>query len=82
VQQPGGPSDLNSLIPPPTDPPPNTPDIAYMIEETLRQAANFPTVMVRSDWLLGVVAVQQVQLFVCELFAESNKPMLPTGPRQ
>lgn len=37
--------------------------IAYVIEETVRQAANFPTVIVRQDWLLGVIAVQQVQLF-------------------
>lgn len=29
-----------------------------------------------------VIAVQQVQLFLYELFAESNKPMPPTGPKQ
>lgn len=73
---------LNSLIPPSADPPPNARDIAYVIEETLRQAANFPTVIVRQDWLLGVIAVQQVQLFLYELFAESNKPTAPTGPKQ
>lgn len=56
--------------------------IAYLIEETIRQAANFPTVIVRDDWLMGVVAVQQVQLFLYQLFAESNKPMPPTGPKQ
>jgi hypothetical protein len=39
-------------------------------------------VTVRDDWLLGVVAVQQVQLFLYELFAESNKPMPPAGPKQ
>jgi hypothetical protein len=38
--------------------------ITYLIEETLRQAANFPTVLVRDDWLLGVIAVQQVQMFL------------------
>jgi hypothetical protein len=74
--------DLNRLIPPPNDPPPNVTAITYLIEETLRQAANFPTVIVRQDWLLGVIAVQQVQLFLYELFAESNKPMPPTGPKQ
>jgi hypothetical protein len=74
--------DLDRLIPPPSDPPPSAAVITYLIEETLRQAANFPTVIVRQDWLLGVIAVQQVQLFVYELFAEANKPMPPTGPKQ
>jgi hypothetical protein len=73
---------LDRLIPIPDDPPPNTAHIAYVIEETLRQAANFPTVVVRDDWLMGVVAVQQVQLFLYQLFAESNKPAPPTGPKQ
>ena len=44
--------------------------------------ANFPVVIVRDDWLLGVVAVQQAQLFLYELFAESNKPMPSAGPNQ
>jgi len=74
--------DLDRLIPPPNDPPPNVSALSYLIEETLRQAANFPTVIVRQDWLLGVIAVQQVQLFLYQLFAESNKPMPPTGPKQ
>ena len=74
--------DLDELIPPPRDSPPSAADISYLIEETLRQAANFPTVIVRQDWLLGVIAVQQVQLFLYELFAEANKPMPPTGPKQ
>ena len=56
--------------------------ITYLIEETLRQAANFPAVLVRDDWLLGAVAVQQVQTFLYQLFAESNKPAPPTGPKQ
>jgi hypothetical protein len=73
---------LTPLIPPPDDPPPDAQTIRYLIEETLRQAANFPVVIVRDDWLLGVVAVQQVQLFLYELFAESNKPMPPAGPKQ
>jgi hypothetical protein len=38
-------------------------------------------VLVRDDWLLGVVAVQQVQMFLYQLFAESNKPAPPTGPK-
>ena len=73
---------LDSLIPAPADPPPSAAVIAYLIEETLRQAANFPAVIVRQDWLLGVIAVQQVQLFLYQLFAESNKPAPPTGPKQ
>lgn len=73
---------LSQLIPPPADPPPDAGTITFLIEETLRQAANFPTVTVRQDWLLGVVAVQQVQLFLYQLFAESNKPAPPTGPKQ
>ena len=74
--------DLNRLIPPSDDPPPDAGKISFLIEETLRQAANFPVVVARGDWLLGVVAVQQVQLFLYELFAEANKPMPPTGPKQ
>jgi hypothetical protein len=73
---------LDQLIPPPADPPPDPAVLTYLIEETLRQAANFPTVLVRDDWLLGVVAVQQVQMFLYQLFAESNKPTPPTGPKQ
>lgn len=73
---------LSQLIPPPADPPPDDGTITFLIEETLRQAANFPAVIVRQDWLLGVVAVQQVQLFLYQLFAESNKPAPPTGPKQ
>ena len=29
-----------------------------------------------------MIAVQQVQLFLYQLFAESNKPAPPTGPKQ
>jgi hypothetical protein len=43
---------------------------------------NFPAVLVRDDWLLSVVAVRQVQMFLYQLFAESNKPAPPTGPKQ
>jgi hypothetical protein len=74
--------DLHRLIPAPDDPPPDAAKITFLIEETLRQAANFPAVVVRRDWLMGVVAVQQVQLFLYELFAESNKPMPAAGPKQ
>ncbi len=73
---------LGALIPLPHDPPPSPGRIGYLIEETLRQAANFPAVIVRSDWLMGVIAVQQVQLFLYQLFVEANKPMPPAGPKQ
>jgi predicted nucleotidyltransferase len=73
---------LDKLIPLAVDPPPDPAVITYLIEETLRQAANFPVVLVRDDWLMGVVAVQQAQLFLYQLFAEANKPAPPTGPKQ
>jgi len=74
--------DLHRLIPPPNDPPPDKAKITYLIEETLRQAANFPAVIVRRDWLMGVIAVRQVQLVLYQLFAESNMPLPSTGPKQ
>ena len=73
---------LNASVPEASDPPPNTGAIRHFIEEILRQAANFPTVVVRRDWLLGVVAVQQIHQYLYLLFAEANKPQPPTGPKQ
>jgi len=73
---------LTERIPAPDDPPPATGTIEFLIQETLRQAANFPVVIVRQDWLMGVIGVEQVQLFLYQLFAESNKPTPPTGPKQ
>jgi hypothetical protein len=35
--------DLSQVIPSPSDPPPDAGTITYLIEETLRQAANFPS---------------------------------------
>jgi len=73
---------LDAQIPAPDDPPPNAATIAYLIEETLRQVANFPVVLVRQDWLMGVISVQQVHLFLYQLYTESNKPTAPTGAKQ
>jgi hypothetical protein len=73
---------LTASLPQPTDPGPDKGVIRYSIEEAVRQAANFPTVLVREDWLLGVVAVQQVHQFLYSLFVEDNKPQPPTGPKQ
>jgi hypothetical protein len=42
------------------DPGPEPQTIAFYVTEALRQMANFPVVIVRRDWLLGVVAVQQL----------------------
>ncbi|HEU5043945.1 MAG TPA: hypothetical protein VFT75_07415 [Nocardioidaceae bacterium] len=64
------------------DPGPEPQTIAFYVTEALRQMANFPVVIVRRDWLLGVVAVQQLHYFVYELFAQSNRPQPPTGPKQ
>lgn len=57
-------------------------NVPYLIKETLRTAANFDTVIVRDDWLLGVVAVQTVHTNLYRLFTEANKPQPPTGPKQ
>jgi predicted nucleotidyltransferase len=73
---------LTALVPAPDDPPPQLHVLQYCIEEILRQAANFPVVLIRHDWLLGVVAVQQIHLLLYELFTEANKPLPPTGPKQ
>lgn len=73
---------LTATVPPIQDPPPNPGTIQWIIHDTLRQAANFPVVVIRQDWLMGVVAVETVQLALYQLFAESNKPQAPTGPKQ
>jgi hypothetical protein len=73
---------LTDLLPPPVDPAPDRAVARYAIEETIRQAANFPVVVVRQDWLLGVVAVQQIHQHLYLLFCEANKPQPPTGPKQ
>jgi hypothetical protein len=73
---------LTAHVPKSTDPDANPVVIRYCVEETLRQAANFPVVLIRQDWLMGVVAVQQIHFLLYELFIEANKPMPPTGPKQ
>jgi hypothetical protein len=73
---------LDARLPAPAPRQPNAARIAYLIEECLRQAANFPTVTVRDDWLLGVVAVQEVHLMLYQLFVESNQPVPAMGPKQ
>jgi hypothetical protein len=70
------------MLPPVEDPGPDRRVIASCIHEALRQMANFPIVFVRQDWLLGVVAVQQLHHFLYELYAQANRPRPPTGPKQ
>jgi hypothetical protein len=64
---------LDALIPAPADPAPSAAVITFLIEEELRQALNFRGVILRDDWLLGVLAVQHVHMTLYQLFAESNK---------
>lgn len=56
--------------------------VDFALREAIRQMANFPVVFVRGDWLLGVVAVQQLHYFLYELFVQANRPQPPTGPKQ
>ncbi|HYW24605.1 MAG TPA: hypothetical protein VE953_10595 [Terriglobales bacterium] len=73
---------LHAQLPAPAPRHPDPAQIADLIEECLRQAANFPTVTVRDDWLLGVVAVQEVHLLLYRLYVESNQPVPPMGAKQ
>ena len=57
--------------------------LAGVVEEFLRQQAGFaPSVVSRGDWLLGVVAIEQVQLMLYQLFVESNQPLPKSGVKQ
>jgi len=57
--------------------------LAGLVEECLRQQANFPaSVVAREDWLLGVVGVHQVHLMLYQLFVESNQPLPRLGVKQ
>ncbi|TMC07204.1 MAG: hypothetical protein E6J41_16570 [Chloroflexi bacterium] len=73
---------LHARLPAPAERRPDPARIAYLVEECLRQAANFPTVTVRGDWLLGVVAVQEVHLMLYQLFVEANQPSPPMGAKR
>ncbi|HEX5120091.1 MAG TPA: nucleotidyltransferase domain-containing protein [Pseudonocardiaceae bacterium] len=73
---------LDAVVPAPDDPGPDRARIAWLIEETIRQQANWPVVHVREDWLLGQVGVLAVHQLLYELFTEANKPMPGTGPKQ
>jgi hypothetical protein len=48
---------LDALVPALADPGPDPKVIAFLVEEFLRQAVNFPAVIHRNDPLSGVVAI-------------------------
>lgn len=74
---------LDALVPPAgAEPGPDPARLAGLVEEFFRQQVNLPTVTIRRDWLLGVVAVQQVHLLLYQLFVAANAPLPPMGIKQ
>jgi hypothetical protein len=74
---------LHALVPPPAgEPGPDPARLAAIVEEFFRQQVNLPTVIVRRDWLLGVVAVQQAHLMLYQLLVAANAPLPPMGVKQ
>jgi hypothetical protein len=74
---------LDVRVPAPApEPGPDTDRMARLVEEFFRQQVNLPTVTVRQDWLLGVVAVQTVHLLLYQLFVAANAPLPPMGVKQ
>lgn len=72
----------DAVPPPPAAPGPDRDRIAWLIEEFLRQQVIFPVVVIRDDWLLGVVGVQQAQVLLYELFVAVNAPWPPSGVKK
>ncbi len=74
---------LTALVPAPApEPGPDRDRIARLVEEFFRQQFNLPAVTVRQDWLLGVIAVQQIHMLLYQLFVTTNAPLPPTGVKQ
>lgn len=74
---------LTALVPAPApEPGPDRDRIARLVEEFFRQQFNLPAVTVREDWLLGVIAVQQIHTLLYQLFVAANAPLPPTGVKQ
>lgn len=73
---------LDALVPAPADRGPSREAIASLIEEFLRQAVNFPTVVHRDDPLLGVVAITGQHQMLYRLYVEANRPMPDMGLKQ
>lgn len=65
------------------EPGPDADRMAWILREFHRQLAIFPAAVVaREDWLLGQVAVGNVQRFLYELLVEGNRPLPPMGVKQ
>ncbi|HKF18888.1 MAG TPA: nucleotidyltransferase domain-containing protein [Candidatus Dormibacteraeota bacterium] len=74
---------LTALVPAPApEPGPDHDRIARLVEEFFRQQFNLPAVIVREDWLLGVIAVEQIHMLLYQLFVAANAPLPPTGVKQ
>jgi hypothetical protein len=65
------------------EPGPDHDRIGALIHEFHRQQAIFPAAVVaREDWLLGVVAVHEMQRLLFQLFVACNAPLPPMGVKQ
>ena len=75
---------LTDRIPGPDPEPGPDPDrIRALIREFYRQQAIFPAAVVaREDWLLGVVAVHEMQRLLFQVFVACNAPLPPMGVKQ
>lgn len=74
---------LREAVPPAAPAPgPDRQRIAWLIEEFLRQQVIFPVVVIRDDWLMGVVGVHQAHLQLYELFVAANAPWPPSGVKR
>lgn len=75
---------LDARVPAPG--PPTEPDrerMEWIVEEFFRYLAIFPAaVLLREDYLLGVVGVQGQRQLLHELFVNANQPLPATGVKQ
>lgn len=65
------------------EPGPDRERIRALVHEFYRQQAIFPAAVVaREDWLLGVVAVHEMQRLLFQVFVACNAPLPPMGVKQ
>ena len=65
------------------EPGPDRDRILALVGEFYRQQAIFPAAVVaREDWLLGVVAVHEMQRLLFQVFVACNAPLPPMGVKQ
>lgn len=65
------------------EPGPDRDRIRALIHEFYRQQAIFPAAVVaREDWLLGVIAVHEMQRLLFQVFVACNAPLPPMGVKQ